>query len=131
MIITRDDLNEIKEKIRREWNYKTGEYKGFIYEIIRYHTYWYLCGYVLLPKTHKYYWKDYLGIDVRVHWGLTYWKQKGVYWKIGFDCAHYDDLVPDRIERLMRNKNRLEYNDWFYKTMDYVVEEIKKLIDQL
>lgn len=64
-----------------------------------------LCGYVGLPKWHPYYGKDYNGIDVEVHGGLTFSQQgdgerwdKDLWW-LGFDCAHSQDLVPGKIGR--------------------------------
>lgn len=48
-------------------------------------------GYVKLPKGHPWYGKDYDDIKVSVHGGLTYSRQEGKYWVIGFDCAHFND----------------------------------------
>ena len=64
-------------------------------------------GYVLLPKSHKYFNVDYAHINVDVHGGLTYselvteemqklWKlpKKTIgMWCVGFDTAHYGDSL--------------------------------------
>ena len=63
-------------------------------------------GYVVLPPSHPMFGKDYDGIPVEVHGGLTYAKDvtnfntanlpEGVElpkegWVVGFDAAHYQD----------------------------------------
>jgi len=53
-----------------------------------------LCGYVFLPKTHPAYLGTYDYIDVEVHGGLTYGQESGKFFKVGFDCAHFEDFVP-------------------------------------
>ena len=131
MKITREELNNLKEKIKKEGDYKVGVYRGFKYKILRHSKLGQLNWYVLLPEGYKYYWKDYEDIDVKVHWWLTYSWWEGKYWKIGFDCAHCDDLCPYTIEYLMEDKDYIEYFDWTYKDMKFVEEEIKRLIGQL
>ena len=129
MKITRNDLNEIKEKVKEEGNYKIWQYKCFIYIIERSRHLGYLKGYVLLPRNHKYYWKYYENIPVKSYDGLRYSKEEYWFWKIGFDCAN--DLVPSTVEELMEDKQQIEYRDCEYKDMQFVEKEIKKLIDQL
>jgi hypothetical protein len=72
-----------------------------------------LCGYVGVPNGHPHYGKDYDTPDVEVHGGLTYADRcqedapeghgichipdpgrPGDVWWFGFDCAHYQDLIP-------------------------------------
>lgn len=63
-------------------------------------------GYVVLPKDHPWYGKDYDDIDCDVHGGLTFgepadkltkWeqitKEDAGKWVIGFDTAHYQDSL--------------------------------------
>lgn len=90
------------------------EYKDYKYSIINYgwekvnisreflegslgmNDWW--CGYVFIPKGHKYYNKDYDDIPLSPHGGLTYAgkfhikesKNKDKF-AIGFDFNHYDD----------------------------------------
>src|SRR4051812_17731696 len=71
-----------------------------------------LCGYVGVPKGHPAYGKEYGSVDVDVHGGLTFSDKcsesssecggichvapegEDDVWWLGFDCAHYMDLVP-------------------------------------
>lgn len=46
-------------------------------------------GYVKLPKGHKYYGVDYSDIPVDSPGGLTYSKEEGDEWVVGFDTVHY------------------------------------------
>ena len=55
-------------------------------------------GYVVIPKKHKFYKKDYQNVDVECHGGLTYgnhlhYEDSVNYnkWAVGFDFGHYDD----------------------------------------
>lgn len=69
------------------------EYKGFNCVVLAQRM-GFRCGYVKIPKNHKYYKVDYEKIDADVHGGLTYGEQskeypiateEDSYW-IGFDC---------------------------------------------
>jgi len=57
-----------------------------------------LCGYIGVPKTHPFYGKDYSGLDIDCHGGLTFaneahdkWPEG--YWWFGWDYAHYHDAA--------------------------------------
>lgn len=119
---------------------KQGQYKGFNYMVKHYDwsentkkgnaddsysldfprtTDWF-CGYVEIPKGHKYYEVDYhdvfdkSGEFINVHAGLTFsgrFEENGAYY-IGFDCNHALD-------------NSIEQDE------DYTERECKYLIDQL
>lgn len=121
--ITISDLERKDSWILKRWMYR-----GYECEILK-NSYgvptltnnkdW-LCGYVGLPKGHKYYEKDYDRININVHGGLTFadkgdgkiWTA-GLWW-IGFDCAHYNDTisfwnlerVQEEVERLVRQLKR-------------------------
>lgn len=74
----------------------------------------------------------------------------GLYW-LGFDCAHYNDVTPIKeytlqgqhyteimegeflkaYERLEKLNSSLQDTDRTYKTIDFVINEIKKAINKL
>jgi hypothetical protein len=93
------------------------DYKGFPCVVLLMHM-GYRCGYVGLPKGHKYYGKDYNDIPVGCHGGLTYGCEqlhfqtdKDMWW-IGFDCYHACDIDCIR-------------------TLDYCIEQCKQIVDQI
>lgn len=84
-----------------------------------------LCGYVAIPQSHRDYGKSYKEIKLNVHGGLTYSKlcdDTGKYWIFGFDCCHFNDLMP--IFKLDDYNNN-------YRNVSYVRNEIEKLVKQL
>lgn len=62
-----------------------------------------LCGYICIPPEHPFYKKRYDDIPIDVHGGLTYGKSEGDDYYIGFDCAHFSDLVPFQ-QRFIKKK---------------------------
>lgn len=65
-----------------------------------------LCGYVVLPPLHLWSGRHYDDIEVSTHGGLTFAASGEVLrepvdarWTIGFDCAHYMDLMPQMAKR--------------------------------
>ena len=101
------------------------EIDGYKIKIARSISMGHLCGYVFLDKNHKYHGTHYDNIEVDVHGGLTFSEQDGEYWKIGFDCAHYDDLVP-----YAKFSNKWT-RDKEYRNVNYVKSELKSLVEQL
>jgi hypothetical protein len=100
-----------------------------------------LCGYVMIPKDHPLFNKDYSDIDdIDVHGGLTYGEleNEDEYW-IGFDCAHSNDIVPSMME--FRKIFEVEFQEKYkrtptifkgeYRTWDWVMEQTKSLADQV
>lgn len=85
MDITKKDVIKFKE----------GKFEGYKY---------YICGnpingipvaYVALPKNHKLYNKDYLGIsDINCHGGLTFSGNRFKEFVIGWDYGHVGDYMP-------------------------------------
>ena len=74
---------------------KEFEYHGFTC-IVRRGPMGALNGYVVLPEGHRYYGKNYDDIPVEIHGGLTYSEFEEEHgYMIGFDCAHFMDLVPE------------------------------------
>lgn len=116
------------------------------------------CGYVAVPKGHPLFGKDYneiydyekeQGIDISVHGGLTYSNQcnyvichvtdrpEDEAWWFGFDCAHGYDLIPGMLKFRLDHKDNALFANFrllekeTYKDVDYVVEEVIRLADQL
>lgn len=51
-------------------------------------------GYVIVPKGHPWYKKDYEVINCLIYGGLTYSQQeKRDTWKVGFDTNHHGDTI--------------------------------------
>ena len=104
------------------------------------------CGYVGVPEGHSAYGKSYDEVDVEVHGGLTYANPcKGAIchvpaegmpdkvWWLGFDTAHFGDLVPAH-NRLMSFYDRARESEGpfeSYKTRDYTKGETERLAEQL
>lgn len=103
-----------------------------------------LCGYVQVSSDHLYYNKDIMDLDfdhdLDVHGGVTWSKMDDLdntYW-IGFDCAHCYDLVPTMNKMSQENDALRKLKELFqdmtcdyYRNFDFVVEECKKLAEQL
>lgn len=127
-------------------------YKGYPCVVI-FQTMFHRCGYVGLPKGHKYYGKDYGEInDIECHGGLTYSNDslfgqddKDTWW-IGFDCSHNRDGKdyesakkywkdnPDMIAKIAWNKTIDEgFNEEDYpaRSLGYVEGECQHIVDQL
>lgn len=100
-----------------------------------------LCGYVGVTPDHPYYGHDYPDVPVEAHGGLTYADAcHGVIchvpddpssddvWWFGFDCAHYQDLVPHMIRYRTPGTERLGEA---YRDIAYVTREVTNLALQL
>jgi hypothetical protein len=96
-----------------------------------------LCGYVGIPKEHRFWGVNYDGdeeihaIAEDVHGGLTYSQQgDDGWWYFGFDTAHSDDFAPAIVELLIESKyefkdNGLRFHDCMnYKTWEFVDDQI-------
>ena len=115
------------------------EVSGYKCRISRNETSGTLCGYVGIPKGHRFWGMGYGGdVDVElsdisdnVHGGLTY-ADKGDdgYWYFGFDTAHAEDFAPKIVEVLLRSNHSLEergfrFHDCMnYRTWEFVEGEI-------
>jgi len=97
-----------------------------------------LCGYVLIPKDHPAApFGLYLSYDLSVHSGLTYCAEtaKGIW--IGFDCAHFEDLVPTRsrvdpLHWLVRGLSQYDFHPGaVYRDISYVKAQLESLTSQL
>ncbi len=93
-----------------------------------------LCGYVGIPKGHKYWGVIYDEGDAEldaiaddVHGGFTYTEEgKDGYWYFGFDTTHADDFAPKLVELLIDlGRKDLPFTDCMnYKTWEFVEDQI-------
>lgn len=115
--------------MEREWMYELDylefKYKGYNCKIRRVEHVRHLCGYVLLPKEHYLYGKEYCDIDIDCHGGLSYSEKENEYWVIGFDCAHACDLIPGLHEKAKSGSFGI------YRNMGYVKSELRKIVNQI
>lgn len=94
-----------------EW---TGEYKGYDLYIVRRTEFQYCCGYIMgnLPE-------DLNMDDIECHGGITF-SEDG---SIGMDCFHGNDFVP--------GKENQGPGEVVFRGIGFVIEELKKIVDQL
>lgn len=78
-----------------------------------------LCGYVDLPPGHPWLHLDCDAIPARVHGGVTYAELEGENYRIGFDCAHAGDHVPNKFN-----------THGTYRTIAYVRAQLRSLAEQ-
>ena len=93
-----------------------------------------LCGYVGIPKGHKYWGVIYDEGDEEldaiaddVHGGFTYTEEgKDGYWYFGFDTTHINDFAPKLVELLIElGRKDLPFTDCMnYKTWEFVEDQI-------
>lgn len=128
----------------KPWELEEDFYTGWAYHypyvIIRQEQ-GHLCGYVGVPPGHEAHGKSYMDDEtayIICHGGLTFssfipnqWPREELpvgiedyYWFLGFDCAHYNDIVPF-------NKFTLPTFGAEYRTVEFVREEIQFLASQL
>lgn len=140
-----NNLEQLKGIIRKEGNKYLFRYKGFIGLISRAtnqlnidkltnDTRFHLCGYVGLPKWHKYYKKGYGKVDINCHGGLTFggFMNDKSLWFIGFDCAHAQDQtnLPDIHDSPAKVLPAM-FGSYEYRDLEYVKNQIKSIIDQI
>lgn len=93
-----------------------------------------LCGYVNIFPTHPWFKKDYDEIDATVHGGLTYsaLDVETNTWVIGFDCAHYNDIIPGAKSIVEEHKAFMEVFNlpYSYKNVGFVKDQLKSLVEQ-
>lgn len=85
-------------------------------------------GYVRIPEGHVLHGIPYDGLLINCHGGLTFSGDhlKGCEgWWIGFDCAHYGDLMLSEVDK----KDCIK--EGTYKTPEFVRTECKSIIDQI
>lgn len=121
---------DIQEIIKQEGSHKDFEYKGYKCHIHRNPSMLFLCGYVEVPNGNKYHGSD--GKDLDVHGCITwhnnylpYSKYEIKKWILGFDCGHAGDYI------YMPNSELFPMTGDIYRTMEYIENEIKQLVDQI
>jgi hypothetical protein len=103
-----------------------------------------LCGYVGVPKEHRFYGVSYQEAErddnnFHVHGGLTFSGHMGegsVYHFFGFDTAHGGDFSPGLAVSMLKwagepDDVRWLYKEETYRTWDYVNREVVNLALQL
>ena len=115
-----------------EW---TQEVSGYKCRIMRNEITGSLCGYVGIPREHRFWGTEYNthdeldDISDNVHGGLTYSREESDgWWYFGFDTNHLDDFAPKMVEYwLGRGYEDLEikFSDSVkYKTWEFVEDQI-------
>jgi hypothetical protein len=109
------------------------ESHGYVCEARRYEHMGNWCGYIYIPATHPLHGVDYNDAELTVHGGLTFSHTDDGSTKFGFDCGHYMDLVPSRIAqyKAMGIDTTMDEERGTYKTLDYVINELENLAQQL
>lgn len=96
--------------------------EGFKCRVAKIKDLGHLCGYLVLPRGHPFYGLPAGRIPIAVHGGITYAEHEEDEFYIGFDCAHYSDLVPG-LQRTFPCHGT-------YKTISYVENEIRNMVRQ-
>lgn len=94
-----------------------------------------------MPPGHPWHGQNFMHVDVRIHGGLTYGQacqgdichvpkpgeSDDVFW-LGFDCGHYNDLVPGMGEHRLPHWDKLPPSE--YRDQGYVTNETRILAEQ-
>jgi len=118
--------------------------------ILRHPSMLHLCGYVRVPKNHRFYGKkNSWNVNYEVHGGVTFLGRfpmvsKGLpstlqlmkhHWWIGFDCGHLGDLQPGMAALLSQAGAALpgfmDANNSIYREWGYVREQCELLAAQI
>jgi hypothetical protein len=91
-----------------------------------------LCGYVGIPKEHRFWGASYEDDELRdigdnVHGGITYSQQgDDGWWYFGFDTTHINDFAPKLVELLIDlGRKDLPFTDCMnYKTWEFVEDQV-------
>ena len=92
-----------------------------------------LCGYVGIPKEHRFWGASYEDDELRdigdnVHGGITYSQQgDDGWWYFGFDTSHMNDFAPKMVETLIAVGSGADprFHDCMkYKTWEFVEDQV-------
>lgn len=97
-----------------------------------------LCGYIGVPKNHP--WAkadDIYDMNIDVHGGITYYESylageaaSGMLRWLGFDCAHWDDLIPANSMFYAGKSSAISSGTYKYKTVEFVKKQLANLAAQ-
>lgn len=105
-------------------NFEEWEHVGLQCAALRNHELGNWCGYVCVPKDHKYYGlvnKYYLGLG---HGGVTYADFNNEEFWLGFDCAHAFDVVPIFLGHMFLSNAA-------YRDLEYVRDQVNRMAEEL
>lgn len=112
------------------------EYKGFKCAILRVNGLGHLCGYVRLDDSPVGY-KTIDTDEIHCHGGITFdgqLQEREGYW-IGFDNAHFMDLVPSMHNLISIKRETVSplFKDFkpIYRNVQFVTEELHGIVDQI
>ena len=118
-------MNKLKDIISREGDYH--EWQNTLKCYIRRNPVGAWCGYVVIPKNYPIDFEQ--EIQINCHGGITYQSTNDDGdLVIGFDCAHFNDLVPEFYEDDPRLK-RLSLK--YYKTKEFAIDEVNNMVSQV
>lgn len=109
-----------------------------------------LCGYVQIIKDHALFGKDFESCKnefyINCHGGITFNESDDKIHVIGFDCGHFNDLIPSvdylikkipGIREIQKKSKEICGKLWdsyllkTYKNMEFCITQCKSIIDQL
>ena len=121
------DVETLYKLIEKEGNYKEFEYKGFQCLILRIPNMLHLCGYVEMTPMMEIP-LDAILNELQTHGTITYrgeMPDKDGFW-IGFDCAHFMDIIPEIYKQFPEH-----YGNWEYRDMEYVESILMFMVEQM
>jgi hypothetical protein len=103
------------------------------------------CGYVGLPKGHKFYGSDYDKLELNVHSGITYsdggtdsdYPVISDLWWLGFDCGHCCDGIDVQLVRQLAPKQFIQSRLYSIdqtlqvRTKEYVESQLRSMVEQI
>lgn len=134
------DIKVLKKIIKKEgdytdWYYDTSNNVKIYCEVSRHEKMGTLNGYVTLSEVDKFDMsklsEEFLVRKIEVHGGVTYTRHypEDNKYVIGFDCAHYNDLVPSYLESEKFGMGLI--TGPCYREMAYVKSECESLAEQI
>lgn len=96
------------------------DYKGIKLTVKRHPEMGHFNGYINVPTNITK--EQFNDIEDHSHGGITYDEQEGDYIVLGFDCAHYSDMIP---------YYTIYSSDDHYRDLKYVLNVLKDMADCL
>jgi hypothetical protein len=135
-------IRQMHELMAREGDAREFEEAGYHCLILRNRDAGYLAGYVGLPRIHSLFGVDFNDVEesnvlISVHGGLEFsgptpesGRERPDLWYFGFDCDHFDDLIPKEFESMDLIALAAKRGS-SYKTIEFVESEVRSLAQQL